>query len=418
MRCALLYLESGVQIMNVFLVGNGYDLHHAFPTSYINFVNVVCFLSERDNEEFATVGKVLGNIELQNKDEFIKKCYNQHFEIYNEALLPQEEVATVVDGAKKSCWFNYFRKCVSKNIKWIDLEKEILTVISAFEAFFEQDGALTLSNNNVIFDLSAVPENKEHRFIIEKFGFFFEEMSESRIGRSRMMRIKDEYVVENVIGSQVFYLDTEKIVSFLYDDLCDVMLMLRLYMQLFVDGPAKEYARREIKPHWPHLPTPQSVYSFNYTNTIELLYGNNMVDHIHGNTNSDIVLGVNPDEHDEVYSIDTTFLQFKKYFQRTFSKTDLSFIHKMRFAKKTPRSNDTTLTVIGHSLDITDKDIIMQIFDSAKEIKILYHSDSSIKNQIKNLVRIYGKTGFDELRDAKALQFLPQNEIEWVYPNQ
>jgi hypothetical protein len=69
--------------------------------------------------------------------------------------------------------------------------------------------------------------------------------------------------------------------------------------------------------------------------------------------------------------------------------------------------------VIGHSLDSTDEDIIKQVFESAKSIIILYHSETSVKNQIKNLVKIYGKDGFDRLREDKNLQFLPQGEIRW-----
>ena len=36
--------------MNVLLLGNGFDLNHMFPTSYINFLNTVNFLLEVDRE--------------------------------------------------------------------------------------------------------------------------------------------------------------------------------------------------------------------------------------------------------------------------------------------------------------------------------------------------------------------------------
>ena len=61
----------------------------------------------------------------------------------------------------------------------------------------------------------------------------------------------------------------------------------------------------------------------------------------------------------------------------------------------------------------TDEDIIKQIFELAKSIRILYHNDTSVKNNIKNLVEIYGKDGFDRLRQEKDLQFLPQSQIYW-----
>ena len=141
-----------------------------------------------------------------------------------------------------------------------------------------------------------------------------------------------------------------------------------------------------------------------------------MVDHIHGNTNSHIVLGINPDEKDEVYSIDTTFLQFKKYFQRVFFKTDVAFLQNMMYQKRTPRSLDNHVWVIGHSLDSTDEDVIKQVFDSAKKITVLYHEEDKVKDYITHLVEIYGKQGLDSLREEKNLMFMPQAEIDWEYP--
>ena len=139
-----------------------------------------------------------------------------------------------------------------------------------------------------------------------------------------------------------------------------------------------------------------------------------MVDHIHGNTQTHIVLGVNPDKNDNLSNMDTSFLQFKKYFQRTFFRTDHSYIKSIQAHNTTPRNNDNHLFVVGHSLDSTDKDIIMQIFRMAKKITILYHKESSVKNLICNLVEMYGKDGLDELRIERDLQFLPQAAIEWV----
>lgn len=79
----------------------------------------------------------------------------------------------------------------------------------------------------------------------------------------------------------------------------------------------------------------------------------------------------------------------------------------------TPRSNDNNLIVIGHSLDSTDEDVIRQIFHFAKTIKILYHDETSVKNQIENLIKIYSKEGFDSLRREKELCFVPQGDIRW-----
>ena len=402
--------------MNFFLVGNGYDLHHKFPTSYINFLHTITFLIDNKGHTFETVGSVFGNEALHQKDDFIQQCYDAHSQIYSYAVLPQAELADIVERAENNLWFNYLQNCVAKDIHWIDFEREILRVMEAFSEFFNHDNKLSLSRDRVIFDFASFPPDPEDRHILSQFDFFFEELDESRIGRSRMMQIKCRYASEKISGSRAYHLATDDIVSDLYTSLRDLSDILRLYLLYFIDGPAAEYAKLGIKPRFASLPSPNYVYSFNYTNTFEILYSNNMVDHLHGNTSTAIVLGVNPDENDEIGHTDTTFLQFKKYFQRVFYKTDLSFLAKIRSARATPGYNDNTLYVIGHSLDSTDEDIIKQVFDIAKSIIVLYHSDSSVKNQIRNLVKMYGKEGLDELRDKKKLQFLPQSDIQWIYP--
>ena len=173
--------------------------------------------------------------------------------------------------------------------------------------------------------------------------------------------------------------------------------------------------QRAIKSSCASYPTNGHVFTFNYTNTFEYLYSaSGTVEHIHGNVNSDIVLGVNPDEKDELYEMDTTFLQFKKYFQRIFLGTDVKYINRIQNLLTTKKyDNGYTLYVIGHSLDVTDKDIITELFELANRIIILYHSKSAVKGYIKNLVEIYGKEGFDRIRLSKNLNFLPQAELDW-----
>ena len=404
--------------MNIFLVGNGFDLHHKFPTRYIDFLHTMGFLIQNKDETYTTIGKIFGNEDLQQANSFIQECYEQHQHIYNSTALDNNKIQKLISTANNNMWFKYLQNCVSKDIGWIDFEKEVLRVLNAFEEFFKSDDdKLALVQGKITFDGNAFPPNAEDRYILSQFGFFFEESDESWVGCSRAMHIKEEYSVEKIVGSETYYVKTEEVVTKLYTSLRELANILRDYLLIFVDGPSKEYEKFGFRPRFSGLPIPNRVYSFNYTNTCEILYNNNTVDHIHGNTNTNIVLGINPDEKDEFGSIDTTFLQFKKYFQRVFYNTDIEFLRSIDFSRMTPRSNDNNLTVIGHSLDSTDEDIIRQIFHFAKTIKILYHSETSVKNQIENLIKIYGKDGFDSLRQEKQLYFFKQGEIRWEVEN-
>ena len=64
-----------------------------------------------------------------------------------------------------------------------------------------------------------------------------------------------------------------------------------------------------------------------------------------------------------------------------------------------------TLMVMGHSLDVTDADIIMDLFAKAREITIVYHDDSAKSSYIGNIIKMYGYTGFDKLRKEQNLTF-------------
>lgn len=399
--------------MNVFLVGNGYDLHHEFPTGYINFLNTIKFLIENYNDSYTNVGMVFGNKELHLKDNFIKRSYDKHNKVYDSTLLEKKKIEGMITSIKDNMWLNYFLNSVVKDIKWIDFEKEIIRVLDAFENFFTYDDSLKLIDEQIVFNIKEYPENAEDRYILSQFNFFFEECDDAWLGRAHMMRIKKKYAAEKIAGSNTYYILEDEIATKLYLSLREFSTVLKEYLYYFVDAPSREYIKLGIKPKFIGIPKPNRVYSFNYTNTLEILYDNNNINHIHGNTNTEIVLGINPNECDYLESIDTTFLQFKKYFQRVFFKTDIDFIYQMNYLKRTPRCNDSKLFVIGHSLDSTDQDIIKQIFESAKSIIILYHNESSVKNQIKNLIEIYGKDGFDKLREDKDLQFHLQGNIEW-----
>lgn len=395
--------------MNYFLVGNGYDLHHKFPTRYYDFLHVVSYLIDHYEEEISTVGQVFSSIELQEQDTFIKECYEQHMGVFNDVALADRVAKDIADRANKNIWFNYFNNYVKNDFNWIDFEKEVLRVLEAFESFFDYGDNFTLNNNRIMFNLDIFPKDAEDNFIISKFNFFFEKPDADWGVMAKFKYVKREFAVEHIKESNTYYLATDKIVSELYSSLRELTDILRDYLFYFVDNSALKLVELGIVPKFGHLPTPNRVYSFNYTKTIEILYGNYMVDHIHGITDTEIVLGINPDEKDDINTIDTTFLQFKKYFQRVLYKTDIDFTGDIL-----TRSGDIkNLYVIGHSLDATDKDIIKLIFDASKEIFILYHDDSSVKRMIRNLVEMYGKEAFDELRCEKNLQFFKQPDIIW-----
>jgi hypothetical protein len=74
-------------------------------------------------------------------------------------------------------------------------------------------------------------------------------------------------------------------------------------------------------------------------------------------------------------------------------------------------SESYDLYVIGHSLDVTDREIIKETFGRAKNIYIFFHADKARADYIRNLVNILGKEKFEEHRKKRNLTFISQENL-------
>jgi len=388
--------------MNILLLGNGFDLHHKFPTSYIDFLYTVKFLADNYDKSMDTVAKVFGDDRLKGKLKSICDSFAEHESSYKDIRLDSDTIKLLIKKAKNNIWFKYLSIAVDKELTWIDFELQIANVIDAFNDFF--------ANNDLYFDSFDYENDVESRYIISLFDYFYQD------GHSiRFKQIKDEYTIEKLIGSKIVVIDKSKIIKELYASLCELADMLKIYLQVFVDSLSEEIKKSyQIKN--PSYPTFDYVCTFNYTNTYELLYNSiAKVFHVHGNVKKDVVLGINPDKFDDLGTIDTLFIQFKKYFQRVFFGTDLEFldmIYDLEYNETKINKDNVSLYVAGHSLDKTDEDIIQSLFKYANKIVVFYHANNVVGDYINNLVTIYGKKGFDELRQHSELRFLPHEQVE------
>ena len=397
--------------MNIFLLGNGFDLHHKFPTAYIDFLHTIKFLVEHyDKSTMKTVAEVFGDERLKNKCKNIADSYAEYGNFYKETSLDNDKVKSIIEKAQNNMWFRYFSTAVEKELTWIDFEKEISEIIGAFREFFADKGLNFAFNSRL--------KSEKTRFIIRRFAFFIEPVPNTMMVGGSAHTAKSDYKKETPIGSKIYEIDKEKIIAELFLSLRELTDLLKSYLKLFIDAVATVIQDHEysIKNHT--YPDIHRVFTFNYTNTIEKLYTTeDIVCHIHGSVDDDIVLGVNPDKYDEFEDMDTSFIRFKKYFQRVFYKTDISYLKAINLLIESqqlaPRyAKERIVYVIGHSLDETDKDVIQGIFGLATKIKIFYHKDEVVGDYIRNLVAIYGKTGFDSLRITKDIEFVPHEASE------
>lgn len=377
------------------LVGNGFDLSYSLPTSYICFLQTISFILDNRAINYSTVGGVFNALSSQNKT--IKDSYEQYKSIYDSCRLEKETLEKIKEKAEHNSWFLYFKNCFETNATWIDFEREIAEVILYFKVFLKKTNTF-------------IHPQKETMLLLNAFSHFnkFFQQQKNVLPRGTLSLV-DEYVQNHHVKGRCP--NKEKIIQTLLDDLYDFSDILKIYLRFFVDYPVK---KGEVLSIHSFLPTIDYVITFNYTNTFEMISPRTEVFHIHGNVDNRIVLGINPNKDDELETIDTSFIQFKKYFQRAFYDIEDEYIEIINSDKLYSNvhgiANKPFLCVFGHSLDVTDKDIIEELFNMANGIQIFYHNEQAKASYIKNIVQIFGKKGYDRLKREKNLKFTPTKQ--------
>lgn len=393
--------------MRLLILGNGFDLHHLLPTKYINFLNVINFLiKEYDQENMKSIADVFGKEELQKIDKDIKRSYEQYFNIYNKIFIDKERVLNLIEKAKTNKWFIFLTKSFNKDAGWIDFEKEIEKVLDVYNK------ALINISKQFSFRKANLIEAQAECIFVNLVNFYCYGRTYFANSTEQVKQVKNEYLKEDPVGSKYYIVNKEKIIKELYDSLTDLASLLREYLNIFIEQTTKEFTNIfEANPEF----CGDKVISFNYTQTYENIYGNNdTISHIHGKVDHEIVLGINPNNHDEINDMDTSFIMFKKYYQRVFYKTDTKYLLDSKILRKS-RINDFSkeLIIVGHSLDKTDEDIIKEWILWAKKIVIYYYSENDVGKYIKNIVSMFGKSGFDEIRKDNKVEFKQLKEIKF-----
>lgn len=382
--------------MNVLLLGNGFDLYHKFPTKYCNFLHTVDFLIKHYNTEFETVGDVFGNVSIQQSDKFIAESYESYKDIYDNTPLNEEQIKKLITLTKNNIWFTYLLKSFNKDVGWIDFEKEISIVIQTFQDLFKNKSTTI---NGKLFSKADIA----WYHIKSDFNFCTEKM-QNTCAINPPYKVIPDYTIEYPLGSKHYIINKKKIVDTLFNALSDLSDALKLYLFCFIESI---FAQLKDKGFEQCLAISKSIdksITFNYTNTYEIFYYNSSL-HLHGNINDRIILGINPDDSDDLSTVDTSFISFKKYYQRVMNETDSEYLQWLSEIKQSDEK--ISLMLFGHSLDVTDKDIVMELFSIAKEIILLYHNNEAKASLISNIVKMYGMEGFLKLRSDQKLTLLP-----------
>lgn len=427
--------------MKILMIGNGFDLEHDLPTSYgsfLEFCNMIHNFETYDKTLMVTwINKFI--IKNGKNDELIQDIVIGNFkDCFKEDILEEEQkkdsLLELYEYIHNNIWLIYFKKRkANMQENWIDLEKEISKVIQHLEST-----RVILSNDN---NLKGKRIDKFNRSDTIMQNWIIERMSQEKI--------------DNIVSVE----EVDQISSILDSELERFIRAFEIYIDEIVNKLPIIQKSKDIENI-----NPDFVLSFNYSKTYERVYGEGkdiQYDYIHGKADANkniktcnLVLGIDEYLKDDRKDTDLEFIAFKKYFQRIYKSTGNAYlewvdkikkdydeyVEKVSLAKEGKSDLDLsnpwerhiridtssikypqyTLYIFGHSLDVTDRDILrLFICNDNVQTKIFYHQKdaddkTTLGKLIKNLVRIMGQ---DELirrtgGEHKTIEFRPQSKHE------
>lgn len=299
----------------------------------------------------------------------------------------------IYENLKQNIWYHYFytlyKNGQMKGINWIDFESELSHIIELFNRTEEK-----LYKEFVKDAVRNTYPNDE------KIGIFL-----SIVDKFKFLNDSSTFTYRDFLNNS-------------YSQLRSFIYCMELYLQICIENCPITLLSPDIRTI-----NPNAVLCFNYTHTFVTKYGslfpNVKVHYIHGETKdadtvdtSNMVLGINEYYKDTSdCNSHTNYNIYKKFTQRVINETGFQsreWLHTMNVFeaayKKTNNQFPSNVYVFGHSLDITDKDILKDFIDrDGVKTTIFYYDKQQQTQQIANLVKMLGQEHF-----IKMINNVPQ----------
>lgn len=398
--------------MEILLIGNGFDLAHGLPTKYRDFLDFCQGIEVLFSEHFAFTDDYMEKLKkVLGKDispQVFRICELAHIFMDDSAISSNKnscrvpsnisviipvlsEINNIYKLIHKNTWIHFFiRRASLIGENWIDFESEISTVIQALDLIqgLKIDNPFECGDSNI--RLAANIATK---------------IAKAAKWSSLQDTLQDK--------------DNHPFNKHLNEELAKLIRALEIYISGFINTSTIEQKNSDIDQLHP-----DHVLSFNYSDTYERVYGSGKsiaYDYIHGkaelgNTKDscNLVLGIDEYLDDEQKNTNVRFLTFKKFYQRIYKSTDSQYWNWIDEIKR--NYEPSTLYIFGHSLDITDRDVLQALICCPHmQTKIYYHRKSEDDKQalgklIHNLIRILGQEELIQRTSGanRTIEFIPQ----------
>lgn len=451
-------------VMNILVIGNGFDLAHKLPTKYTDFLAWVQGLREI-GDWLDWVKKIPTG--MKQAAEWVKdSCQPEEWAVkYDTSLIElyldadSYERASLIcgdkDGKIKS-WFHehgfefpstgemydkIHNALESDMVNKRDIRDSALdSILQAIQII--ENKKYTIDDNAKRFwdvQVKKSPEQMESHdlhiglnylckqiFSLMKDNFWLQYFINKSGGRtwidfereiSKVIRACDELVckqqlpnnVQQVFGELHIVLSNYKAyIDRLKDDLDRLILLLEIYLCEYIDN-------------LPLIDLPKSidelkidrVISFNYTHTFARqcpYLRQPEIDYIHGEASvsssmndNNMILGIDDFPSRGGEDADISFIFFKKYYQRIYKDTDCSYMNWIAKIKESGKRTQKRLKeeypgqipyhkfknkerhrvfIFGHSLDVTDKDVLSSLILNDNVYTTIFYRDMKHKSEL------------------------------------
>lgn len=391
-------------ILNILVIGNGFDLAHGLPTRYSNFLDFITAFKYWYNSVYK---KDITPLVVANRKEFenkLKKISENGFINFNELTDLEKYVEEFYKLVNDNSWIEYFDKRLKENAaygkeyNWVDIEEEILKFIKLITEY---------QKINPVFDDITFYRSyykNEHFCLNDIEKVLMTALYNRNIGADRQER-----------NSELW----KKFKIKLIEHLNNVIRAFEIYLTIFLRKNLHKLTQIEqIKL--------DRVISFNYTDTYRIYDDKVKCEFIHGYADAyrskkqcNMVLGIDEFLSDSDKNIELDFVEYRKYFQRIIKRTDIEY--KRELEKNILRKDKIVTYFFGHSMSVTDKEVLEYLLpinknDVTKSI-ICYYSEDTFKSQIINLIKILGQDKLQELMSGNdpAIELINQNDLLNVY---
>lgn len=382
---------------NILIIGNGFDLYHNLPTRYTDFLIFTNEWETFKNKYESYLNPKTGKIEQSGYDptaQFLVPL-GSYGVLTNESIIAfadyafcfeESHIQYLNEHLNSNVWLQFFKTTNYQKEGWIDFEKEIETVLAFVEKYYNR-----ILPNSVGKILSTVLQSTECTLLNTITAYAPAPYKNLNTGLITLFDIYPEDLKKQKLA----------LLESLKQELDILNKCLGIYLDEFV-------GRLKCSTYSEQIKELSEVYllNFNYTYTYKTVYGGRKLSEIHyihgclGEEN--LVLGISDNFTDNL-----DYVYFQKYFQRIQKRTGNAYRHWLNETTNSIDDTSSTVYIMGHSLDITDKGILQFFFLShyVEKIVIFYHNQSSYENEIINLVKMFGQDYIIEQTAVERIKF-------------